>query len=76
MKRVRRRLLRSLPTHRSLALCCRSCISVCMRSMHLFRSIIMSSSDCSLSVRIVSSMALPRIVGRRLPIVSWAKLNS
>ncbi|KAF8832016.1 hypothetical protein HHX47_DHR1001077 [Lentinula edodes] len=58
---------------RSFAFPLRSVISLSMRSMHSTRSMTLSSDDCSLRVRVVSSMALPRMVGRRDCIVAWAK---
>ena len=47
-----------------------------IRSMHLARSTTRSSDDSVLSVVMASSIALPKIVGRRLDMVAWAKENS
>lgn len=42
-------------------------------SIQATRSLTLSSSDCSFKVRTTSSIALPRMVGRRTPIVACAK---
>ena len=51
----------------------KSRMSSCILAMHLVRSMTFSSSCCSFRVLIVSSIALPKIVGRRFPIVSLCK---